>query len=174
MAYRTDSWTSTAWRLQPRGVCEDEYKRMNCLFPPGRIAGLVRDNLMSSHIQTSRRSSEWSCCSFTLRGTSWDLVRMLPGDLPGEVSWASVAIADRPDITCLSGLYFTSVLKQERQADLLQLLPLWPRHRWHRSRQDHSWDTGTYNATNTLYKNNSQKFCHRTKNCWQLSMFFLF
>lgn len=52
------------------------------------------------------------------------LVRMLSGDLLGEVSWRDVAIADRPDMTCLSGLYFTSVLKQDRQADLLQMLPL--------------------------------------------------
>lgn len=107
------------------GVCEDEYKRTNCLFPPGRIVGLNRDKFMSSNIQEELRVE--LLLVYTKRNqlrSLEHLVRMLSGDLPGEVSWRDVAIADRPDMTCLSGLYFTSVLKQDRQADLLQLLPL--------------------------------------------------
>lgn len=93
---------------------------MNCLFPLGRIAGLNLDKLMSSHIQEELRAELLLVYTHRNQLRSLEhLLRMLPGDLPVEV-----AIVDTPDMTCLSGLYFTSVLKQERQADLLQLLPL--------------------------------------------------
>lgn len=71
MAHRTDSRTSITRRLQPRGAFEDECKRTNFLLPPGRIVGL-NWGPVSWWAHTSRRSSEWSCCSFTLRRTSWD------------------------------------------------------------------------------------------------------
>lgn len=80
---------------------------------------------MSSHIQVELRVE--LLLVYTQRNqlrSLEQLVRMLPGDLPAEVSWRNVAIVDRPDMTCLSGLNFTSVIKRERQADLLQLLPL--------------------------------------------------